>query len=65
MFLGGWKESFDQVETCELLNMMDNVDFSNPDQAATALQVLASVVGGEETTLPPFRNIRPTTSRAK
>ena len=41
--------------------MMDNVDFSDPDQAATALQVLSMVVGEEETTLPPFRNIQPTT----
>ena len=42
--------------------MMDNVDFSDPDQAATALQVLSMVVGDEETTLTPFRNIYPTTT---
>lgn len=62
MFLGGWKESFDNVDTSELLMMMDSVDFSDPDQAATALQVLAMVVGDEETTLTPFRNIYPTTT---
>ena len=42
--------------------MMDSVDFSDPDQAATALQVLSMVVGDEETTLTPFRNIYPTTT---
>jgi len=62
MLLGGWKESFDAVDTGELLNMMDSVDFSDPDQAAVALQVLSMVVGEEETTLPPFRNIFPTTT---
>jgi len=62
MFLGGWKESFDNVDSSELLNMMDSVDFSDPDQAATALQVLSLVIGEEETTLPPFRNIQPTTT---
>eukprot|EP00090_Calanus_glacialis_P035198 TRINITY_DN60141_c0_g1_i1.p1 TRINITY_DN60141_c0_g1~~TRINITY_DN60141_c0_g1_i1.p1 ORF type:complete len:923 (-),score=185.92 TRINITY_DN60141_c0_g1_i1:73-2841(-) len=62
MFLGGWKESFDNIDTSELLNMMDSVDFSDPDQAATALQVLSMVVGDEETTLTPFRNIYPTTT---
>jgi len=61
-FLGGWKESFDNVDSSELLGMMDSVDFSDPDQAATALQVLSMVVGEEETTLPPFRNIQPTTT---
>ena len=56
------EESFDNVDSTELLGMMDNVDFSDPDQAATALQVLSMVVGEEETTLPPFRNIQPTTT---
>ena len=60
MFLGGWVESFDQLDTSELVNMMDGVDFSDPDQAATALLVLQNVIGGEETTEPPFRNIYPT-----
>ena len=50
------------MDTGELLNMMDSVDFSDPDQAAVALQVLSMVVGEEETTLPPFRNIFPTTT---
>ena len=50
------------MDTSELLNMMDSVDFSDPDQAATALQVLSMVVGDEETTLAPFRNIHPTTT---
>ena len=56
------EESFDNVDSSELLGMMDSVDFSDPDQAATALQVLSMVVGEEETTLPPFRNIQPTTT---
>ena len=60
MLLGGWKESFDQVSTDELVNMMDNVDFSDPAQAAVAIQLLQNAVSGEETTLPPFRNIYPT-----
>ena len=60
MFLGGWVESFDQLDTSELVNMMEGVDFSDPDQAATALLVLQNVISGEETTEPPFRNIYPT-----
>ena len=52
----------DNIDTSELLNMMDSVDFSDPDQAATALQVLSMVVGNEETTLTSFRDIYPTTT---
>ena len=52
----------DNIDTSELLNMMDSVDFSDPDQAATALQVLSMVVGDEETTLTSFRDIYPTTT---
>ena len=60
MMLGGWKESFDQVSTDELVSMMDNVDFSDPAQAAVALQLLQSAVTAEETTQPEFRDIYPT-----
>ena len=59
-FLGGWVESFDQVDTSSLVNMMEGVDFSDPDQAATALLVLQNVMNGEEKTESPFRNIYPT-----
>ena len=62
MLLGGWKESFDQVSTDELVNMMDNVDFSDPNQAAVALQLLQNAVAPEETTPEPFRNIYPSTT---
>merc|ERR550534_2217858 len=41
---------------------MNSVDFSDPDQAATALQVLSQVVGGGEETTTPFSNIFPTTT---
>ena len=60
MMLGGWKESFDQVSTDELVSMMDNVDFSDPAQAAVALQLLQSAVTAEETTQAEFRDIYPT-----
>jgi len=61
MFLGGYKASFDNVDASELVNMMNSVDFSDPDQAATALQVLSLVVGEGEVTTTPFSNIYPTT----
>ena len=48
------------MSTDELVNMMDNVDFSDPNQAAVALQLLQNAVSAEETTLPPFRDIYPT-----
>jgi len=62
MFLGGYKASFDNVDVSELVGMMNSVDFSDPDQAATALQVLSQVVGGGEETTTPFSNIFPTTT---
>ena len=62
MMLGGWKEDFDQVSTDDLVNMMDNVDFSDPNQAAVALQLLQNAVSGGETTEAPFQNIFPSTS---
>ena len=38
--VGHPEASFDNVDASELVNMMNSVDFSDPDQAATALQVL-------------------------
>ena len=53
MFMGGYSKffsfpcyqscptesSFDNVDASQLINMMNSVDFNDPDQAATALEV--------------------------
>jgi len=59
VFYGGFRDSLAGISSAALVNMMNGVDLSDPNQNAVALSVLDSVVGGETTT-PEFRNIYPT-----
>ncbi|TRY61634.1 hypothetical protein TCAL_09264 [Tigriopus californicus] len=61
-FLGGYKDVFENVGTDDLLKILNFIDYADVNQADTAINIMESIVNGEEEQEEEFRNIYPETT---